>query len=93
MYTIEFRKKELPQNYVNAYWSLMMLGLPHYRVVPNELRRYNFNNLSKFEYEPDGSPLLDQLRTFCTPTRSRTFRPSSPLSTSSFQKHYFSLNF
>jgi hypothetical protein len=31
------------------------MDLPNYRVIPNKLDRDNFNNLSKFQYEPDGS--------------------------------------
>jgi hypothetical protein len=55
VYVIHFKKKDLPQKHVNAYWSLTMMSLPDYRVVPNQLDRFNFNNLSKFAYEPDGS--------------------------------------
>jgi hypothetical protein len=55
VYSIHFSKDNLPQKHVNAYWSLTLMSLPDYRVVPNALDRYNFNNLSKFEYEADGS--------------------------------------
>nr|WP_319396882.1 DUF1214 domain-containing protein [uncultured Desulfobacter sp.] len=55
VYTIHFKSDELPEKHVNAYWSLTMLSLPDYRVVPNRLDRYNFNSLSQFEFEPDGS--------------------------------------
>jgi len=34
---------------------LTLMALPNYRVVPNRLDRFNFNNRSKFAYEPDGS--------------------------------------
>ena len=31
------------------------MSLPDYRVVPNRLDRFNFNNRSQFTFEPDGS--------------------------------------
>jgi len=55
VYVLDFKKEDLPQKHVNAYWSLTMLSLPDYRVVPNKLERYNLNNLSVFEYEEGGS--------------------------------------
>jgi hypothetical protein len=55
VYTLHFKPHDLPQKHVNAYWSLTMLSLPDYRVVPNKQERYNFNNRSRFEYETDGS--------------------------------------
>lgn len=55
VYVLDFQQKDLPHKHVNAYWSLTMLSLPDYRVVPNKLDRYNFNNLSRFNYEEDGS--------------------------------------
>jgi hypothetical protein len=32
-----------------------MLSLPDFRVVPNELERYNLNNVSELTYAEDGS--------------------------------------
>jgi hypothetical protein len=54
-YVIHFKPEDLPAKHVNAYWSLTLMSLPDYRVVPNRLDRYNFNSRSQFEYEPDGS--------------------------------------
>jgi hypothetical protein len=54
-YVIHFDKENLPEKHVHAYWSLTMMSLPDYRVVPNAMDRFNFNNSSKFAYEPDGS--------------------------------------
>ena len=31
------------------------MSLPDYRVVQNELERYNLNNISELQYEEDGS--------------------------------------
>jgi hypothetical protein len=52
---LHFKPRDLPERHVNAYWSLTLMGLPHYWVVANRLDRFNLNNLSRFEYEPDGS--------------------------------------
>jgi hypothetical protein len=58
VYTIRYRLEDLPIKHVNAYWSLTMLSLPDYRVVPNELERFNLNNISDLTYEEDGSLTL-----------------------------------
>jgi hypothetical protein len=55
VYHLHFTAEDLPQKHVNAYWSLTLMGLPDYRVVPNSLDRYSLNNLSEFEYGSDGS--------------------------------------
>jgi hypothetical protein len=55
LYVLHFTPENLPSKHVDAYWSLTLMSLPDYRVVPNELNRFNFNNLSEFEYEEDGS--------------------------------------
>ncbi len=54
-YVIHYKPEDLPMKHVNAYWSLTLLSLPDYRVVPNKLERYNLNNISKLQYEADGS--------------------------------------
>lgn len=54
-YVIHFEKSKLPMANVNAYWSLALVDVPNYRVVPNDLKRYNFNNYSNLKYESDGS--------------------------------------
>jgi hypothetical protein len=55
IYVIEYNPEDLPKNHVNAFWSLTLLSLPDYRVVPNKLERYNLNNISELKYEEDGS--------------------------------------
>lgn len=55
VHTLHFPADGLPTDFVNAYWSLTLMSLPDYRVVPNELDRFNFNNQSEFTYESDGS--------------------------------------
>jgi hypothetical protein len=54
-YVIRYGPDELPMKHASAYWSLTMMSLPDYRVVPNELERYNLNNISELQYEEDGS--------------------------------------
>ena len=55
VYVLDFKPEDLPAKHVNAYWSLTLMSLPDYRVVPNRLDRFNFNNRSQFTFEPDGS--------------------------------------
>jgi hypothetical protein len=55
VYVLRFKSENLPEKHVQAYWSLTLMDLPNYRVVPNKLDRFNFSNRSKFEYETDGS--------------------------------------
>ena len=54
-YVIHFPADGLPQSVVNAYWSVILVSVPDYRVVNNPLKRYNFNNQSRLEKESDGS--------------------------------------
>jgi len=54
-YRLHFEAADVPQGHVNAYWSLTLMSLPDYRVVPNGLNRYGFNNRSKFQFGADGS--------------------------------------
>jgi len=54
-YVMHFQPDQLPDSVVNAYWSVILVGVPDYRVVPNALKRYNFNNHSRLKKEADGS--------------------------------------
>jgi len=54
-YVIHFPADGLPQSVVNAYWSVILVSVPDYRVVNNPLKRYNFNNQSPLQKESDGS--------------------------------------
>lgn len=53
-YVIDFPPGRLPGEVVDAFWSIILVGVPDYRVVPNPLQRYNLNNRSKLAREPDG---------------------------------------
>lgn len=54
-YVMHFPADGLPDKVVDAYWSVILVGVPDYRVVPNPLKRYNFNNHSPLVKEADGS--------------------------------------
>jgi hypothetical protein len=54
-YVMHFPSDKLPDSVVNAYWSVILVGVPDYRVVPNAQKRYNFNNHSPLQKEKDGS--------------------------------------
>jgi len=54
-YVIHFPADGLPDSVVNAYWSIILVGVPDYRVVVNPLKRYNLNNQSPLRKEADGS--------------------------------------
>ncbi len=54
-YVIHFPADRLPSGVVNSYWSVILVGVPDYRVVPNPLIRFNLNSYSPLRSEPDGS--------------------------------------
>lgn len=54
-YVIHFPADALPEKVVDAYWSVILVSVPDYRVIPNDFKRYNFNSYSGLEKEPDGS--------------------------------------
>ncbi len=54
-YVLHFLADRLPQSVVDGYWSVILVGVPDYRVVPNPLDRFNFNTYSDLALEPDGS--------------------------------------
>jgi hypothetical protein len=53
-YVIDFPAGKLPEEVVAAFWSIILVGVPDYRVAPNPLHRYNLNSMSKLAREPDG---------------------------------------
>jgi hypothetical protein len=58
IYAIHYQLEDLPIKHVKAYWSLTLMSLPDFRVVPNELERFNLNNISDLVYGEDGSLTL-----------------------------------
>lgn len=55
VYEIKFTKDQIPDDFVNAFWSITLYSVPDYRVVDNKLKRYNLNNISGLKKNPDGS--------------------------------------
>ena len=54
-YAIHVPANKLPETVIDTFWSVILVGVPDYRVVPNALNRFNFNNYSPLQKEPDGS--------------------------------------
>lgn len=54
-YVLEFSAENRPDAVVNAYWSVILVDVPDYRVVKNPLNRFNFNSDSGLKSEADGS--------------------------------------
>lgn len=54
-YQFKFTADNLPEKNEDGFWSVILVDFPGYRVVSNDLNRYNFNNFSKLHYEADGS--------------------------------------
>ena len=54
-YVMHFAADRLPDAVVNAFWSIILVDVPGYRVVPNPLNRFNLNNYSPLGKEADGS--------------------------------------
>jgi hypothetical protein len=54
-YVLDFPAANRPDAVVNAYWSVILVDLPDYRVVSNPLNRFNFNSDSGLKNEADGS--------------------------------------
>ena len=58
VYKVHVPSNALPDDKVDAYWSMTMLSFPEYRVVPNRLDKFNINNLTPLESAEDGSLTL-----------------------------------
>jgi hypothetical protein len=54
-YLMQFPANNLPAAVVNGYWSVILVSVPEYRVVPNPLSRFNLNSYSKLKKESDGA--------------------------------------
>lgn len=54
-YLLEFPAAGRPDAVVNSYWSIILVDVPDYRVVPNPLNRFNLNSDSALKIESDGS--------------------------------------
>ena len=54
-YLLEFPAAGRPDAVVGSYWSIILVDVPDYRVVPNALNRFNLNSYSELKAEADGS--------------------------------------
>ena len=54
-YILEFPSEARPDRVVDGYWSVILVDVPDYRVVANDLNRFNFNSYSGLQSEADGS--------------------------------------
>lgn len=57
-YELHFPKDALPQDVVNAFWSVHLVGVPDFMPVPNRLDRFMLSTYSKLEKNHDGSLTL-----------------------------------
>jgi hypothetical protein len=54
-YRLRFPADARPEHVVDAYWSVILVDLPGYRVVHNALDRFNLNSYSPLEPAADGA--------------------------------------
>lgn len=57
-YELHFPKYALPQDVVNAFWSVHLVGVPDFMPVPNRLDRFMLSTHSSLEKNHDGSLTL-----------------------------------
>lgn len=58
-YTLDFPADGLPAAQVHSYWSIILVDVPDFRVVPNPIDRYHLNTYSPLVHEPDGALCID----------------------------------
>ncbi|MGI9372740.1 MAG: DUF1214 domain-containing protein [Hyphomicrobiales bacterium] len=54
-YRMHFAADQRPDAVVDGYWSIILVSLPDYRVVPNPDDRFNLNSYSSLVENDDGS--------------------------------------
>ena len=54
-YRMRFDPETRPDVVVDGYWSIILVSVPDYRVVPNPDSRFNLNSYSGLEVNHDGS--------------------------------------
>lgn len=57
-YAITFPKDQLPQSFAKYFWSVIAVDTTHFRVLPNDKKRYLLNRETKPQYSSDGSLTL-----------------------------------
>jgi len=58
-HSLTFPADSLPSAHANSYWSIILVSIPDFRVVPNAIDRYNLNSYSPLVFEEDGSLRID----------------------------------
>ena len=54
-YRMHFPADRRPDSVVDGYWSIILVSVPDYRVVPNPEDRFNLNSYSRLVTNEDGS--------------------------------------
>ena len=54
-YRMHFAADQRPDRVVDSYWSIILVSLPDFRVVPNPGNRFNLNSYSPLVLNQDGS--------------------------------------
>lgn len=85
-YRLHFGPGDVPAEAVDGYWSIILVSLPDYRVIPNPDDRFNLNSYSPLEFGDDGS-----LDLYCSPVAPDGPRRANWLPTP--DGHPFSLTF
>ncbi|EAD9617545.1 DUF1254 domain-containing protein [Listeria monocytogenes] len=57
-YTLHFEKDQLPELFVDGYWSATLYSKPAYMLVPNSISRYKLGYMSNLGYDSDGGLTL-----------------------------------
>lgn len=58
-FQLHFSADQLPSDAVDGYWSVTLMSVPEYKVIPNDLKRYHLNQYSPLTYGEDGSLTFD----------------------------------
>jgi hypothetical protein len=58
-YALTFAPDALPSAQADAYWSVILVDVPEFRVIANPIERYNLNSHSPLQPEPDGGLRID----------------------------------
>ncbi len=75
-YRMRFLANQRPNAVVNSYWSIILVSLSDYRVVPNPDNRFNLNSYSPLAVNKDGS-----LDLYFSPQRTDEMPPENWLPT------------
>jgi len=77
-YELYFPKDALPQDVVNAFWSVHLVGVPDFFPVPNPLDRFVLSTYSNVKKNPDGSLTLVLAPEFVAGVPAANWLPTAP---------------